>query len=556
MTRKLRSVFRKKAKSFTRAKRNRRRLRMESLEDRQLLFVFTPGNFAELITAFDDANTNGESDTIDLGGNTFTIGTVNNVGAIGNGNALPIVGSDSGNSLTIENGTIQRNTASGTPAFRILEVGSGADVTLDNVNIHNGLASDFGDGWGGGIFNSGTLAVTNSTISGNTGNNSSGGDDSFENGVGGGIFNEGSLTVTDSTISGNTANISTGGDESIGYGQGGGIAGFSNNTTLSIANSTISGNVANISSGGVESYGYGRGGGIYASYVTLSITNSTISGNTANSSSGNNTTGEGFGGGIHFNRRTTLSITNSTISGNTGDSSSDGSLSIGDGGGIFNPTLSSPGIVNNTIVAGNESTPGVPNDVIGFVGGTFVVISGSNNLIGDASSAGGLTNGVDGNIVGADPLLGPLQNNGGPTETHQLLASSPAIDAGDNALIPAGVLFDQRGAGFDRIVNGSVDIGAFEVAEAPPEEQIEDLIDQIQVEFDVPSGLENSLVAKLDSAIAVLNDSNPNNDGAAVNSLNAFANQVQAQSGKKLTVEEANALLDAVAEILALLRDE
>jgi len=57
-------------------------------------------------------------------------------------------------------------------------------------------------------------------------------------------------------------------------------------------------------------------------------------------------------------------------------------------------------------------------------------------------------------------LLGPLQNNGGPTRTHALLAGSPAIDAGNNA---ANVDFDQRGAGFVRIVGASADIGAFEV---------------------------------------------------------------------------------------------
>ena len=75
-------------------------------------------------------------------------------------------------------------------------------------------------------------------------------------------------------------------------------------------------------------------------------------------------------------------------------------------------------------------------------------------------------NGVNGNIVGVDPLLGPLADNGGPTQTMALLAGSPAIDKGDNTLVPIDpstglpVTTDQRG--FTRVVNGSVDIGAFE----------------------------------------------------------------------------------------------
>src|SRR5205823_7880339 len=61
-----------------------------------------------------------------------------------------------------------------------------------------------------------------------------------------------------------------------------------------------------------------------------------------------------------------------------------------------------------------------------------------------------------------DPLLGPLQNNGGPTFTHSLLPGSPAIDAGDPNFTPPP-FFDQRGPGFNRVVNGRIDIGSFEV---------------------------------------------------------------------------------------------
>jgi len=72
-----------------------------------------------------------------------------------------------------------------------------------------------------------------------------------------------------------------------------------------------------------------------------------------------------------------------------------------------------------------------------------------------------------GDQVNTDPMLGPLQDNGGSTYTHALLTGSPAIDAGDpNFTLPLG--YDQRGSGFQRVFNGRVDIGAFEVQPVPP----------------------------------------------------------------------------------------
>jgi hypothetical protein len=64
-----------------------------------------------------------------------------------------------------------------------------------------------------------------------------------------------------------------------------------------------------------------------------------------------------------------------------------------------------------------------------------------------------------GNLFGVDPLLGPLQNNGGSTRTHALLPGSPAINAGSN---PLGLATDQRGADFPREAGGRADIGAYE----------------------------------------------------------------------------------------------
>jgi hypothetical protein len=100
------------------------------------------------------------------------------------------------------------------------------------------------------------------------------------------------------------------------------------------------------------------------------------------------------------------------------------------------------------------------------------VTSAGHNLIGDGTGSN-LHAGVNGNRVGTssraiDPMLGPLQNNGGPTLTRALLLNSPARNTGSNALIPAGVTTDQRGSGYARVFGDTVDIGAFEAQNDPP----------------------------------------------------------------------------------------
>src|SRR5262249_16880998 len=117
--------------------------------------------------------------------------------------------------------------------------------------------------------------------------------------------------------------------------------------------------------------------------------------------------------------------------------------------------------IRNTIVARNVADVSDPDVSGGFV-------SGGHNLIGDGTGSNDFTNGVNGDIVGTaaspiDPRLGPLQNNGGRTQTMALLPGSPAIDHGDNVNVPAA---DQRG--FPRVRDGNGDgvaivaIGAFE----------------------------------------------------------------------------------------------
>src|SRR2546425_4393202 len=172
--------------------------------------------------------------------------------------------------------TVQRSRFAGTPDFRIFNIQASINVTISGLTINNGKAP-----FGGGIFNQGTLTISNSTISGNT----------ASSGPGGGIQNDcqfgcpagviATMTITNSTISGNTASS-----------QGGGISSGSKSGTT-ITNSTISGNSA------------ASGGGIWTN-VTVTLTNSTISGNSAN-----------FGGGINNKSTSGLDTGGSTSARNT-----------------------------------------------------------------------------------------------------------------------------------------------------------------------------------------------------------------------------------------------
>ncbi|HLQ46565.1 MAG TPA: choice-of-anchor Q domain-containing protein, partial [Planctomycetaceae bacterium] len=236
---------------------------------------------------------------------------------------------------------------------------------------------------------------------------------------------------------------------------------------LTIINSTISGNTANAGDGsGV--YNTGTGGGS----ATLTVNNSTISGNNA-TANGGGIFSDGTGGAA------IMTTTNATITNNHSDSDDS---AAGDGGGL---NLSAGTYkLRNTIVAGNFKGAASPtaHEIFGTVDTSA---NSSNNLIGTVGN-GGLSNGVNGNLVGvANPGLGPLASNGGPTQTHALLFGSPAIEAGDNTFSDAVTLTtDQRGAGFIRKADSAdanttqtVDIGAFEA-----QATIEDITDKTTAE--------------------------------------------------------------------------
>ncbi len=274
--------------------------------------------------------------------------------------------------------------------------------------------------WGGAIHNrGGTATIDSTTFTGNTAT------------WGGAIDNdsstagEGFLTVSNSSLVGNTA------------AWGGAIG---NGSFATIIGVTISGNTGTEAAGGIDSSG------------TLTLINSTISGNTAG----------GDGGGLEISNSATLR--NVTIFGNRAGTKGSNDYT---GGGLRKEGATVA--MHNTLIAGNVR--GIGAGTIDDVRGWGNAITGFNNIIADAASTTVPTNGVDGNIVGADwtTVIDPvLKDNGGATRTHAILRSGSAHDGGRNAqaLDPAmnPLTTDQRG--MPRFV-GAVDIGAVELGVAP-----------------------------------------------------------------------------------------
>jgi hypothetical protein len=408
-------------------------------------------------------------------------------------------------SVTIDGPGAAILAVNGNAISRVFHVGAGMTVTISGLSIVNGysevgggaiynerstltvtdciIAGNFA-GVAGGIWNdssfggSATLTVNNSTFSGNsvwflgggilngganggsatlTVNNStfSGNSITLEGGLGGGILNfaefgaSATLTVNNSTFNSNSAWF------------GAGICndGFSGSAPMTLANNTFSGNSATISGGGIYNYGLrgsapltlnnstfssnsaGYGGALINFAAVLTLSNCTVSGNSASD----------FGGGIDNDALGTsaaLTLNNSTFNGNS--CSSGGAIYNNDNGGTATVTI------GNTILKTGASGENILN------AGT--ITSHGYNLSSD--NGGGLLT-ASGDQINIDPLLGPLQDNGGLTFTHALLPGSSAIDAGDPNFTPPPD-HDQRGTDFPRVFNGRVDIGAFEVQTVAP----------------------------------------------------------------------------------------
>lgn len=346
-----------------------------------------------------------------------------------NGNATVIGGA----SLTLQQSTVTDNTAVGTGGG-IYDAG-GSSITLQDSTVSNNTAGNNVNGGGGGIFSSGTVTLANSEVTGNEGV-----------GLGGGIHfgsfaGSPTLTMTDSTVSGNT--VANAG----GFTNGGGIYFFGASMTATINDSTVSGNTA---ASGSQASSAGQGGGIYADSGSITLSNSTVSGNTAEN--GSQLDADGDGGGIYALGGVTLTLANATIASNSAGDPGTGGV----GGGVFGASGSTTNL-RNTIVASNNA------DIAANFAATPT--SQGYNLLGE--NPGGLA-GTD--IVNANPLLGPLANNGGPTQTHALQTGSPAIDAANPATpgggAPACEGTDQRGQTRPQDGDGNgtarCDIGAFE----------------------------------------------------------------------------------------------
>jgi len=348
---------------------------------------------------------------------------------------------------------------------RVFHITNAVTVSISGLTITNGLADDRG---GAGILNDhSTLTVSNCTINGNQ--------TVYADTSGGAIYNDGesgsaSLEINNSSVIYNFSND-----------RGGGIYnhGVSVRETLTINNSTVSGNLVGNLGGGIYNDGY-------QGSATLTINNSTLSDNAAvyAGSAGGAIGSNGLQGSA------TLTVTNCTISGNSA------SADFGEGGGIFNVAAYLGGsvtlTVNNSTLSGNSAAygGGIFNEGHSFESATLEIgntilktgSSGANiyNQEGTVTSLGyNLSNDdgdgfltATGDQINTDPLLGPLQDNGGPTFTHELLSGSPAIDAGDPNFNPNSfnppMVYDQRGTGSNRVANGRIDIGAFEVQPAAP----------------------------------------------------------------------------------------
>ncbi len=375
------------------------------------------------------------------------------------GNAAGINFLAPADNLTIEGSTITGN-------LNIAGGVGGVRVEADTVTIADTrIAENYGVTGGGGIHVTETteLILQNSTISGNMTTSTrtikwNGGDS--DNGASGICLDKVENVLIDScTIKNNKVHEHTGIEEYMSdkkywaplhtSAKGVGIGGTADKFTL--RNSTVSGNT-----------GFAGLGAVHRSdtndYMVHPLGDAdpdkevpTLAGVNVNSEDAN--------------------IQNSTIARNAG-----GGLIIKEG------TFT----IESSIFSGNiqsEVGGATPVDIIN-TGGTLNV---SNSLVETTGGDHGVTDGVDGNIVEQDPLLGPLSDNGGSTHTHALGGGSPAIDAGSN---PADMDWDQRGPGYYRHRYDGSDMGAFEIQAKPVLPEIEDqqaLVNEA-FSFTVPEG--------------------------------------------------------------------
>jgi hypothetical protein len=319
--------------------------------------------------------------------------------------------------------------------YRVIHIAPGKVVTISDLTITNGYAGSQPLLDGAGIYNDhATLSLGNCAINNNFAARNGGGvhnagaatmtldgcviDGNITGNDGGGVCNDGTggaaiMGITNSTVSNNSAY------HGAGICNDGRLKGA---TLLQISNTTLSNNSAGDDAGAILNIADTKG--------TATLNNCTISGNSAQT----------YGGGI--NNVAGLTISNSTFSGNSANFGG----SIASGGATVS--------IGDTVLKAGTAGGNIFND-------SGTVISLGYNVSSD--DGGGYFNGP-GDQINTNPLLGPLQDNGGSTLTHALLPGSPATDAGDPNFTPPP-FYDQRGPGFDRVVHGRIDTGSFEVQE-------------------------------------------------------------------------------------------
>jgi hypothetical protein len=402
--------------------------------------------------------------------------------------ALRISGNNQVRVFAMNSGTTNMLSGLTITAGRGLLSPGGGIANAGDLRIEDCVVSDCDGDYGGGIYNSANLLLTNCLITSCV---------AAPEADGGGILNRGSAVLCACTVS-NCLGFWGGGIESWGV--------------LAMTNSTIVDNGAAVIGGGLVLGG------------TNVIVGSTLSGNDA-----------AIGGGLD-NDVGESRLFNCTVSGNTADSGS----GMANGPNISGDSvlyLNHCTVVSNVPATGARSG-GVINDGLAYAQDCIFAENGSNDISGGLISQGynlirntnacTITGDETGNIYGADPLLGPLQDNGGPTWTCALLPGSPAIDAGSSGGLPA----DQRGVprpydvpGVPNAADGS-DIGAFEWRPPPlvfAEQTVERLLALVS-----QSGLDHHkpLIATLYAALKAINRGNL---VAAANELHAFENKVRAQ---------------------------
>ena len=406
-------------------------------------------------------------------------------------------------------------TVSGNDQFQVFCMNSGTTNVLSGLTIANGTGTnDLGSGVGGGIYNAGDLLMQHcEVVNCEVGGWKSGQLDTTEACYGAGIANDGNLTMEDCTVSGCSADNgykyvdnSCGGiandgnltmrDCTVSGCSAQSAGGIGNNANLLLTNCIIESCEAYVYDGGgifssgsltihsciisncLTAYVAGRGGGIASSGI-LAMTNSTIVDNEA----------IGWGGGLEVSGASLM--VGCTVSGNYATYTGGGIFNEGGLLSLLNCTVSGNvafgcGIANSSTIYANHCTVAfnanewtvnleVENGVFYSQNSIFadngtndvygVLISMGYNLIQNTNGCT-ITNSQPTDIYGADPLLGPLQDNGGPTWTCALLPGSPAIDQGTSG----GLSTDQRGVPRPYVVPGIAeppggdgsDIGAYE----------------------------------------------------------------------------------------------